>query len=854
LDKTNRSGGVMILIKENIKFEQSDIFDIFNLQIIAVKILVNQTTHFYFITIYLPPQAQIPEDSFFRTLSSIKHFILAGDLNSKSKAWYCIHENPNGNLLKTALEKSPNIAIVKNKTPTHFSTFRTYDILDMFLASSNLIGNISNTKVLKHELSSDHFPMITILKNIKIPRKNKTYNFINFEDLHKTMEKNFKTFFTSSHAKINYPTGTLDSILRKNYEISLRDSSKEITKKTDNINLPKKVMLLIKEKKEARKQAAKYNSQFFTAKLNLIAKILKKEILDFKSASNTRRLDELAKCKASDSKFWKLLNNLENSQVNRKLSFPYLAVSGKKVFDPQGIAQAFGANLSKIFVPYKDDIFDNEFEASVNAFCSPYSSLFRYDDNPRHDAPFSSLELENALNQIRVKSAPGPDGINNKILKNLQLHGKKFLLFILNKSFIENDIPENWKKAKITMIPKKSNDPHNINNYRPISLTNSLVKLLERLIKNRLSEFLESNKLLSTYQSGFRANRCAMDNIFYFTQKCMMGFADDKKTGGIVFDIEKAFDKIWHEGLLIKLHNMKVPNTIANWIKNFLTDRTFFVSVNGSNSDLFPIKTGVPQGSILSPMLFSIFIDDIPLSLPNYPKLSGVLYADDLFTFYTDKNIKRVQIVLQMYLNRLQEWLERWRLKVAPHKCSYNIYSKSNRAVKLINIKIFGQAIGREVNPRYLGVLLDPRLTYETHINTMRDKCFRKMNFLRVMKHKKILNKTRVCVYNAMIRSNIDFAAPVLGRINNSNQKRLKSIQYNSLRIMLNRKKLRQSHSEMIKVSGIKPIFTHLKGLRESYIEKALKNIPMIKQLKNEVDTFLKDNPGVKPDKVSLFV
>jgi len=122
------------------------------------------------------------------------------------------------------------------------------------------------------------------------------------------------------------------------------------------------------------------------------------------------------------------------------------------------------------------------------------------------------------------------------------------------------------------------------------------------------------------------------------------------------------------------------------------------------------------------------------------------------------------------------------------------------------------------------------------------------------MKHKKILNKTRVCVYNAMIRSNIDSAAPVLGRIKNINQKKLKSIQYNSLRIMLNRKKLRQSHSEMIKISGIKPIFTHLKGLRESYTEKALKNIPMIKQLKNEVDTFLNDNPGISPYKVSLFV
>ena len=110
-----------------------------------------------------------------------------------------------------------------------------------------------------------------------------------------------------------------------------------------------------------------------------------------------------------------------------------------------------------------------------------------------------------------------------------------------------------------------------------------------------------------------------------------MGFAAKEKIGGIVFDIEKAFDKVWHQGLLVKLHKMRIFKIMAHWIKNFLSDRTFFVSINGCNSDLFPINTGVLQGSILFPILFSIFIDDIPLSLPNYPTLSGVLYADDLY-------------------------------------------------------------------------------------------------------------------------------------------------------------------------------------------------------------------------------
>ena len=152
--------------------------------------------------------------------------------------------------------------------------------------------------------------------------------------------------------------------------------------------------------------------------------------------------------------------------------------------------------------------------------------------------------------------------------------------------------------------------------------------------------------------------------------------------------------------------------------------------------------------------------------------------------------------------------------------------------MKVITLKIFGQTIVKETNPRYLGVLLDPRLTYDTHINNLKDKCFRKMNFLRVMKHNKIQNNTKICVYNAMRRSNIDFAAPVLGRITKTNKKKFRSIQYNSLRIMLNRKNLRQSHSEMLKTSGIKPIFTHLDDLREYYIKIASVNISMISKQK----------------------
>ena len=227
------------------------------------------------------------------------------------------------------------------------------------------------------------------------------------------------------------------------------------------------------------------------------------------------------------------------------------------------------------------------------------------------------------------------------------------------------------------MIPKAPHDSHNPNNYRPISLTNTVAKILEKLIKYRLVYYLEINNIILKEQSGFRSKKRAIDNVFYFKQKCLEAFAMRKKkknrVGGIIFDIEKAFDKVWLEGLLYKMHQMKIPTKLAKWIMNFIQNRKFYVSVNGKDSKLYDILTGVPEGAILSPILFLIFINDILMSVPNYEHISrSLLFADDLFHFFFDHCLKRLKLILQKYLNELEVWLSKWRLKISANKCSYN--------------------------------------------------------------------------------------------------------------------------------------------------------------------------------------
>ena len=694
LDRNSHGGGVAILIDKNFKFEQTNLFDKFGLELISIKIHINNSSPIHFITWYLPPSETLPNREFFRILGKLKKSILTGDLNCKSKSWFCDKENPNGEILREFLS-SHNISVIKNTIPTHISTVQTLDILDLILTSPNLLGIVKNLKIHSSELSSDHFPITFQITNhtTQKPDININQTKINYEKVHLEIEEKL-TYYKDKIAKLNF--NYQNKAFLKIHEYSLKLHTRVVIKKVDNINLPKEIITLINAKKDVKKQLVKYKLPIFRTRFNFLNKLVKKEICKYKNEKNQADLNKLADMKASETSFWKLLHKMNGTNKKKKIIIPYLLINGEKIYDNNKKAESFGNHLEKIFVPYEDTIFDNNFKTEVNTFVES-EELFNYDSEKKYSDPFTLQELENTLDDLKIKSSTGPDDCPNKIFKNLGNTGKQIILNLANHSYLNNVILDEWKTAKIIMIPKTPNDSHNINNYRPISLTNTIIKIIERLVKRRLEFFLEKKKVISKYQSGFRKKRSPIDNIFYFMQKSLIAFDQNHKVGGIVYDIEKAFDKVWHEGLLIKLHQMKVPKIIGIWLKNFLKNRKFFVEINGIKSILFNIETGVPQGAILSSYLFSLFINDIPLKLELYRDLAGLLYADDLFSFYSNSNTNRIQAILQRYLNKLEEWLRKWRLKIAPHKCSYNIYQKYGKCEKLLNLSIFGQKINRDL-------------------------------------------------------------------------------------------------------------------------------------------------------------
>lgn len=230
------------------------------------------------------------------------------------------------------------------------------------------------------------------------------------------------------------------------------------------------------------------------------------------------------------------------------------------------------------------------------------------------------------------------------------------LLKIVNTA-LERGLPVAWKRANITMIPKKSSGTSCPSDYRTISLTSCVGKLCERIVKNRLYAYLEEHRLIINEQSGFRNKRGTGDNLLFVTQKISEWLKRGKKACGILFDISKAFDKVWHAGLIYKLINLKVPHYLIKFVKNFLTGRSFTVNVNGKASGSYPISCGVPQGSVLGPILFLVFIGDIPLSLSKRRSYS-LLFADDLCVFYLfNKDTKQLSNHIRAYLQSLVDWL-----------------------------------------------------------------------------------------------------------------------------------------------------------------------------------------------------
>jgi ribonuclease HI/exonuclease III len=396
--------------------------------------------------------------------------------------------------------------------------------------------------------------------------------------------------------------------------------------------------------------------------------------------------------------------------------------------------------------------------------------------------PFQLHELKTAIRTSKGGSAPGEDQITYEMVKHMPNSTLTLLLQLYNGLWKQGKLINNWKCAIIIPICKPGQDPHNIDSYRPISLTSVLCKLMERMVTSRLTWFVEKNHHINNIQAGFRRARCTIDQLSRLQDEAHRSISTGGTTQAILLDFSKAFDLLWREGLLHKLRKIGLQGQLYQWIDDFLSHRNIKVRVGATLSPPHKLENGTPQGSIISPLLFILMMSDFPESPDGKTQVS--LYADDSAIWRSGKNIKFDNKKLQTHLDIIAKWCRKWGFKINAKKTVYILFSNKKTPANL-DITVNNKAIPPAATAKFLGLTFDKRLTWKTHITSLVNSSKTKINLLRNLGgHHWGATKTALLqIYRALIRSSLEYGASLFYTASKYQLSRLDRIQTRCLRI-----------------------------------------------------------------------
>ena len=363
----------------------------------------------------------------------------------------------------------------------------------------------------------------------------------------------------------------------------------------------------------------------------------------------------------------------------------------------------------------------------------------------------SKNELQKLILSLNVKKSSGYDGISNAMIKRTCDVIVPHLLTLYNACLMQGTFPNIFKIAKV--IPLfKGGDRDNVNNYRPISLLPALAKLFEKLISLRILDYLDQHDVLSPHQFGFRKKFGTEYAITDMVEKLLSNMDSKWHTCSIFLDLAKAFDSVSHDILLKKLHKNGIRDEALLLLTSYLDSRIQFTALNQTLSTNIFIKYGVPQGSILGPLLFLLYINDLPEASAFYIKL----FADDTFLCLQNSDLSKLEIDVNVELRKVCEWLASNKLTLNVSKSKYMITSANRRITPNLNIYINEELMEECDSYKYLGVMIDKNLTWKEHIQYVCKKVSKSCGYLAKLRHC-VSTDTLISIYYALVHSYVRY-------------------------------------------------------------------------------------------------
>lgn len=768
------SGGVAVIIKRKIKHNEVLLPQLSNIEACAVRLSLTNGGYLNVISAYKSPNKRLIQDDIENLFSLQYPTIILGDLNCKHVFWGCRVTNPNGSRLLNAVTNC-NVNI---STP-HEPTFHPWqidclpDVLDIMMYKG-FIPPIFQ-EVLP-ELDSDHLPIILsfiVHADAIQPAPRLITGKVNWEEFALHLD-GLLTIPPNMYSKENIDHA-IEHLIYCIQTATKRSIVRQFQKRPNSSRLipPLRILRLIKEKHKLRRQWQRYRHPILKRQLNEATRNVKRELDEFRIQCYRSYISNIH---PGDNTMWQATKRI----LRTPTIIPTLIENGIHFNSDAEKCNLFADYFETVFHP--NEAFDENLETSVNDFIQ--SSVSTVELPIKFTSP---IEIKNIISDLPSRKAPGHDMIPNIVLKHLTRKAIGMLASIYNACITISYFPDVWKHAELVVFHKPNKPKSNITSYRPISLLPTLSKVFEKVIQTRLLAFVDASGFLPHEQFGFRPNHSTTLQVLRIAETITRGFDNKLHSAAVFLDVAQAFDKVWHDGLLYKLHEFGIPLYIQQILKSFLLNRTFCVKLNSCFSTHKAIGAGVPQGSILGPLLFNIYMADIPRP----PQAAIALYADDTAIITQDGDIDNAVDALQSSVDIFYEWFSKWRLKLNSSKCEAKVFSLK-RYVQPPGITINGTFI--PWNPgdqtiKYLGVHLDKRLTWNDHINKKLTQAYTRLSLMFPIINRKSSLKPEctLLIYKSILRPILTYACPVWGVvISKSKLERLQVFQNKILRIAVN--------------------------------------------------------------------
>ena len=406
-----------------------------------------------------------------------------------------------------------------------------------------------------------------------------------------------------------------------------------------------------------------------------------------------------------------------------------------------------------------------------------------------NELKLSMNELKDAFFSLKINKSPGYDDISFNVIKKCFSSLCEPLKYLFNLSIEKGIFPDDLKIAKVTPI-YKSDDKSDLSNYRPISVLSCFSKMFERIMYNRLYQDLTENEILYPKQFRFQTGHSTEHAIVQLIDQILESFEYNKYTLGVFIDLSKAFDTVDDSILLKKLELYGVTDRNHSWFKNYLSNRKQFVINIKENTELETITCGVPQGSILGPLLFLLYVNDLK-NASNL--LDPIMYADDTNLFLAHKDISYLFETANLQLERISQWFISNKLSLYVSKTKYSFFHKSSKRddipLLLPKLNINNSEIERTECLKFLGVLLDENLCWKEHIKYIESKIAKNIGLL--YKAKPYIDKdSLLSLYHSQIHSYISYGNIAWGSITRTNLKKIYSQQKHAIRIVYSKDRL----------------------------------------------------------------